>query len=262
MAGNLGVAGASVIAGTLGAVVGWRWAIALLPGTGFLLGARTLLLPAPELHRIKSRQGRGRWNAFVMLLVATVFMGMVYRGITTFLPKFFAVSFAKDHSFSTAIGGALTTIALLVGLGGMYVAGRMIDRGSRPVTIFLIGAVFQTPFLLMIGWVSVTPLVPLFMGVSFFHFFTQPAGNHMVAEFTPPRLRGLGYGVYFLMTFGAGSLGAIVAGWVSENVGLQSVFPVLAGVLLPSILAIVLLGWIGRRDRRTLGVTGPGRIDR
>ena len=48
-----------------------------------------------------------------------------------------------------------------------------------------------------------TPLVPLFMGVSFFHFFTQPSGNHMVAEFTPPRLRGLGYGVYLLMTFGA-----------------------------------------------------------
>ena len=34
MAGNLGVAGSSVIAGTLGALLGWRWALALLASAG------------------------------------------------------------------------------------------------------------------------------------------------------------------------------------------------------------------------------------
>ncbi|HXV75425.1 MAG TPA: MFS transporter [Candidatus Polarisedimenticolaceae bacterium] len=260
MAGNLGVAGAGVVAGTLGAAFGWRWAVALLAGCGLLLGGRALLLPAPALQEIRDRSGRGSWHAFAGLLVATMFMGMVYRGLTTFLPKFFAVSFADSRSSGTAVGGALTTLSLLVGLAGMYFAGRMIDRGARASIVFMLGAALQAPFLLIVGSAGPAPLVPLFMAVAFFHFFTQPAGNHLVAEFTPPRLRGLGYGIYFLMTFGAGSLGAVIAGWVSENVGLQSVFPVLAGLLLPSIVAILLVSGVGRRGREpTLSAGGPRR---
>ena len=255
MAGNLGVATASIFAGTLGWLLGWRWAIGLIAVAGVVLGLRALLLPAPELHEIRARPGRGNWSAFVLLLVATTFMGMVYRGMTTFLPKFFAVSYAEDAGVGTALGGALTTAALLVGLAGIYVAGRMIDRGTRPALVFLVGAVFQGPFLLSIGWAGGVAFVPLFMCVSFFHFFTQPAGNHLVAGFTPPRLRGLGYGIYFLMTFGAGSFGAGLGGWVSKKMGLHLAFPALAAVLVPSILAMLVLIWIGRRSARPV----PGR---
>jgi predicted MFS family arabinose efflux permease len=113
--------------------------------------------------------------------------------------------------------------------------------------VFVIGASFQIPFLLTIGVAGGPALVPLFMGVAFFHFFTQPAGNHLVADFTPPRLRGLGYGVYFMMTFGAGSFGASIGGWVSTHLGLRLAFPVLAGVLVPSIVAILLVRWVTSR---------------
>jgi uncharacterized membrane protein YeaQ/YmgE (transglycosylase-associated protein family) len=63
-------------------------------------------------------------------------------------------------------------------------------------------------------------------------------------------MRGLGYGVYFLMTFGAGSFGASIGGWVSKNLGLHLAFPVFAGVLLPSIVAILLVRWFTRRGSR------------
>jgi len=250
MAGNLGVATASILAGLLGAAFGWRMAIGMLAVIGLLLGARGLLLPAPELHEIKARRGGGNWPGFLLLLVATTFMGMVYRGITTFLPKFFAVSYAEDATVGTAIGGTLTTVALLVGLAGMFVAGKLIDRGFHSAIVFVIGAFFQIPFLLIIGVTAGGALVPLFMGVAFFHFFTQPAGNHLVADFTPPRLRGLGYGVYFMMTFGAGSFGASIGGWVSKHLGLQLAFPIFAGVLLPSIVAILLVRWVTGRSSR------------
>jgi predicted MFS family arabinose efflux permease len=245
------VATASIVSGLLGAFFGWRLAIGMLAVTGLLLGVRGLLLPAPELHEIKARRGGGNWPAFLLLLVATTFMGMVYRGIATFLPKFFAVSYAEDATVGTAIGGTLTTVALLVGLAGMFVAGKLIDRGFHSATVFLIGAFFQIPFLLVIGVAGGGALVPLFMGVAFFHFFTQPAGNHLVADFTPPRMRGLGYGVYFLMTFGAGSFGASIGGWVSKNLGLHLAFPVFAGVLLPSIAAILLVRWVTGRGSRS-----------
>jgi len=243
MVGNLGVAGASVIAGSLGALFGWRWAVGLLSVLGVILALRVSTLPTPTVHEVQQRSGRGHWPAYVVLLVAMGFMGMVYRGMTTFLPKLFATSYAAEAGTGTALGGLLTTLALLVGLLGMYVAGRSIDRGMRPARVFLIGAFFQTPFLLAIAHTGTHALLPLMMTVAFFHFFTQPPANYLVAGFVPPRLRGLGYGVYFFVAFGMGSLGAAFGGWVSERSGLVQAFPALAVLLLPAIVAALVLAF-------------------
>jgi MFS family permease len=241
MAGNSGVAGASAAAGLLGAWLGWRWAIGSLAILGLVLALGVMRLPAPRVHEIRALPGQGRWGGFALLLVATAFMGMVYRGMTTFLPKFFAVSYSDELTRGTAIGGILTTAALLVGLAGMYTAGKLVDRAHHPAFVFLIGGVMQIPLLVAIRWIVGPALVPVFMGVAFFHFFTQPAGNKLVAMLTPPRLRGLGYGIYFLMTFGAGSFGGVIGGWISSHMGLASVFPWLAGLLIPAAVAVVLL---------------------
>ncbi len=244
MAGNLGVAGAGVIAGTLlGALFGWRWALGLLALAAALLGLFVLALPAHPAQEARGRAGRGHWPAFLLLLVAAAFMGMVYRGMTTFLPKFFATRYTVQASAGVAVGGALTTLVLLIGVAGMYLAGRMVDRGVRPARVFLVGAAAQLPFLVALGFLEGIVLLPLAMAVAFFHFFTQPPGNQLVAELTPPRLRGLGYGLYFLVAFGAGSLGASVGGFVSERVELSYVFPALAAVALPGALAML---WLSR----------------
>jgi MFS family permease len=161
--------------------------------------------------------------------------------MTTFLPKFFAVTYTEDASLGTALGGAMTTIALLVGLVGMYTAGKLADGGLSPALVFLMGALFQIPFLLAIAFFGGAALLPLAMGVAFFHFFTQPVGNQMVADFTPARTRGFGYGLYFFMVFGAGSFGAGISGWVSEHVGIADSFAALAGIALPAVVAIVVL---------------------
>jgi MFS family permease len=241
MAGNFGVASASLIAGTLGWLVGWRSTLAILAAAGLLLGLRALALRVPEVHEIRAREGHGQWPRFLLLLAATMFLGMVYRGMATFLPKFLTVTYASSTRAGTAVGGSLTTAALLVGLAGMWLAGRAIDRGTHPARAFLVGAAAQAPFLVAIAFAPAALALPLFMAVAFFHFFTQPAGNHMVADFTPPRLRGLGYGVYFLMTFGVGALGASIGGFASERFGLSWTFPLLALILVPCVLVTTLL---------------------
>jgi MFS family permease len=277
MLGNLGVAGASVIAGTLGALFGWRWALGLLSLLGVVLGFRVSALPTPTVTEVRRLAGRGRWPGYVVLLVAMAFMGMVYRGMTTFLPKLFATRYASEASTGTAVGGLLTTLALLVGLLGMYVAGRAIDRGVRPARVFLIGAVVQMPFLLAIARAGGSGLLPLMMAVAFFHFFTQPPGNYLVAGFVPPRLRGVGYGLYFFVAFGTGSFGAAFGGWVSERYGLAQAFSALAFLLIPAIGAALVLSFsrLGARPSEdplrddssatTRGSdspgTGPGRAD-
>lgn len=254
MAGNLGVACASVVAGSLGALFGWRWAVGLLSLLGFALGLRVTKLITPPVSELPDRSGRGRWPRYAILLVAMAFLGMVYRGMTTFLPKLFATGYAVGSGRGAAIGGLLTTLALLVGLAGMYVAGRAVDRGMSPARAFLLGVVFQAPFLVSIAHAGSSWLLPLMMGAAFFHFFTQPAANHLVADLVPPRIRGLGYGLYFFVSFGTGSLGATFGGWVSERQGLAHSFPALAILLVPAAIAglvLVLLRPIGERADRS-----------
>jgi len=262
MAGNLGVAGSGLVAGGLGALVGWRATLGLLAAAGLVLGLRATALTTPGPGEVRRRPGRGNWPGFLLLLVAAAFLGMVYRGTTTFLPKFFAKSYASGTSAGVALGGLLTTLALLSGVAGMYVAGRGIDRGTSSARVFLAGAVAQLPFLAALGFAGGPALLPLAMLAAFSHFFTQPPGNRLVVEFTPPRLRGLGYGIYFLVAFGAGSLGATVGGWVSEHRALESVFPALAIVGLPGVLAALALA--ARRDRApgVRGGEGPRRAAR
>lgn len=253
MAGNIGVAGASVIAGVLGATLGWRWGLGLLAVLGLCLGLRVVALDVQATRELQRRPGASRWLSFVLLLVAGSSMGMVYRGVTTFLPKFFAVSYGSSSHAGTALGGLLTTAALLTGLAGMYAAGRMADGGTRPARLFLLGAAMQAPLLLLIGLLGGKVLLPLAMAFAFFHFFTQPSSNRMVADFTPPPLRGLGYGLFFFTSFGFGSLGAALGGWASERAGLAATFSLLSLLLLPSVLALLALS---ARPYQTSGLAG------
>jgi MFS family permease len=250
MAGNLGVATSSAIAGGLGALLGWRWALALMAVPGLMLGVRALTLPSTQAVQQPGERAGGSWSRMLLLFVAAGFMGMVYRGMTTFLPKLFGTVHAGDLKSAAALGGALTTATLLVGMGGMYLAGRGADGGRHPASVFLAGALAQLPLLVAMAYAGRGALVPLAMGVAFFHFWTQPPGNQLVARYAPARARGLGYGLYFFLAFGAGSTGAGLSGWVSDQLGLVYIFPVLAVVLIPSALAMSVLRM--RAQRRSL----------
>ena len=118
-----------------------------------------------------------------------------------------------------------------------------------PARVFLIGAVMQAPFLIMVGYTAGPALLVFTMTVAFFHFFTQPPGNQMVADFTPPRLRGMAYGIYFFVVFGCGSLGASFGGWISDRYGLALAFPALATLVVPSIGATIALVLATRTNR-------------
>jgi MFS family permease len=243
MAGNAGIASASALVGGLGGFFGWRVALGSLAIPAVLIGIAALTLHPPSVEESRSKETQGDPRSLALLLLSAACMGVVYRGATTFLPKAFALAAGKEGASAATLGGAYTTAALVVGIIGMYLAGRGIDRGwSRP-RMFLGAAVLQVPFLLLLGAVQTGPvgLLPIAMGLAFFHFSTQPIANHLVADYTPPRLRGMGYGLYFLMMFGAGSIGATYAGWVSETFGFRSIFPALSIVLIPVVVAALLM---------------------
>lgn len=251
IAGNLGVACTAAVMGSLGAWLGWRAAMLCLGGVGALLVVALATLPASSAAGVPGKKDGGALARFAWLLAGMVFVGTVYRGLTTFLPKFFAVRYGAEGN-AVAVGGFFTTAALLVGLVGMLAAARLTDRGARPDRVFLAAVLLQIPFLALLARPEGSWLLPSAMGVAFFHFMTQPVGNYMVARNTPPRLRGVGYGLYFFVSFGAGAVGAAFGGWVSEEWGLPRVFPALGAALLPAVVcASALVFFSGARGRST-----------
>ena len=88
MAGNTGVASASLIVGGLGWWLGWRPALATLAVVSIVIGVRLTMIRTGR--RPPTPAGSSRLSnrlAFVMLLVSIAFMGMIYRGVTTFPPQ-------------------------------------------------------------------------------------------------------------------------------------------------------------------------------
>ena len=108
---------------------------------------------------------------------------------------------------SLGVTGILDLPTLLSGFSSPVIVtliGLFIKSGPTVQVKSAIGAIAQIPFLVALALLGGLALMPLAMAVAFFHFFTQPPGNQLVAQLTPPRLRGLGYGIYFLVAFGTG----------------------------------------------------------
>ncbi len=268
MAGNLGLGLAPFLAASLAAALGWRLTYGVFAVVALVVGGATFFLSIPiESQKTTPNPGATNpggsagpdekpvltWRAFVapsllILFGVAVFNGLAYRGTMTFLPTLFEFKF--DYSFlglsDLSRAGMLATIVLLVGIGGQYVSGRLIDRigGER---IMVISSALVVPFLLLMSFLSNLGLLVVSLGFALVYFSAQPAGNFLVSRYTPDRVRGLAYGVYFSMTFGVGSVGAALSGWLYDHWGFPVLLPTLAGLVL---VAALLSWWLYlRRDR-------------
>ena len=111
--------------------------------------------------------------------------------------------------------------------------------------------ILYVPALALIGWSAGLGLVGAAIAFVFLFFGDQPVGNLVLARFTPLRVRGLGFGFSFFFSFGIGSFATSIAGWIAENLGLNQVFYVMAGLAVASAaLAGVLVFQARRMDKR------------
>jgi MFS family permease len=249
--GNLGLALAPLGLGITGAVFGWRWTLVGLAVGALLLFWRVLGLPPTRLSR-GHRESRPSRQGYALLLVVAASTGFVYRGLITFLPKLFAGLSVEMASLwpieklgwrgeGVLVGGLLTTTILLVGVTAIHVASRVVGSGRVSHYQMLVASlVLQVPFLLCMGQAEGTAaLLLLAMAVSFTHFLGRPVIMDLVSQAMPMGSRGVAFGTYFLVLFGAGAAGAGVAGWGSEQLGLAASFGLFPVVLLPAMVALL-----------------------
>jgi len=253
MFGNLGLATAPLLTG----IVNWLWgpraAYIVLGGLNLVgVGLMTLF---PELASSgKESKTTGKANGtlapFLILLVAMMLGGIVYRGATIIVPAYFELKSQSIFQWLSALLGEnispnlIATLVVsaiyLVGMAGQYTGGRVADR-FEPTRCFLIFHLITIPAAFLMALVTDVPLVILAMIYFFFLLGMQPAENTLVARLTPRRFHHSAFGTKFILTFGVGSFAVMMVGVIEKTFDIEAVFPALGCVSVVLVGVILLL---------------------
>jgi predicted MFS family arabinose efflux permease len=242
--GTTGSALGPIMATTLALLISWRAAYAVLGVFNIVLALSTLVvIPKREQSRngkIEQQENhieKTNRPALILFYLTNMLMGFSYYGFTTFMPTHFAENTSNFLPFisGTMKAGIFPSLVFLAGIIGQIIGGRLGTRYERTKLLPLIIAI-NIPFLLLMGYTTDIILVLCSLGLGMAYFCNQPISNTLIAEFTHSDNRGLGYGINFFLSFGIGSLAAGIGGYIAENMGVASVFPVMGFLLIPALV--------------------------
>ncbi len=251
ISGSLGVALTPLVAGFLASALDWKTTYAIFGIAGIAVGVASLTLP--EVSREKPQDEmkvgateEGSSQSFLPLIVffaCSTSIGLCYRGVMTFLPTYMAQKVQIDFLpiESVALGGMMSTVALLFGTIGQYMGGNLSDR-YLPEKVYFGAFLLGAPSLFILGLSTNLSVVLSALVYAFFYFSTQPTGSHLLARYTSVRFRGTAYGIHFFLGFGVGSFASSLSGYLADLLGLEWVFHAMGLLFVVSgMLAFVLI---------------------
>ena len=250
MFGNLGLATAPLLTG----VVNWLWgpsAAYLCLGVLNLLGVGLIVvLPRIQVHQSESKSSgdeNGPLIGFLILLVAMMLGGVVYRGATVILPAYFELkNQAIFQWLSSLVGGGLSenlvattsvSFIYIVGMLGQYTGGRTAERFDLRICYLIFHAItIPAAFLMALA----VDLSLIFLAFIYFFFLLgmQPIENTLVAKFTPKKFHHSAFGSKFVLTFGVGALSVKMIKAIETAYSIEAVFYALG------LTSIILVGVI------------------
>ena len=191
------------------------------------------------------------WRSFIVLITLAAIQGMVYSGVITFF---------KDESFlDTPLFTELFDVSqdvqsqrsflmagiMFFGCVGQFIAGK-IGNPQRLEQQLTVITFMNAPFLVGMAIFAAEWALASAAIFALVHFMFQPIYNSLVAKYTPREHRSVCYGLNFVMGFGVGSLGAVLAGWIKDATTLNTNH-VFAGLSLAASLFGVILIILNRK---------------
>jgi MFS family permease len=249
LCGSVGLAIASVIAGGLVELSGWRSAF-IVPGlvaitlglvltwlyaSGRIVDREHDLAPAPDDDRSDIVR------AFVILTIALLLGSLYYAALTTVLPKWLSDGFEGSFGGDMATIGGLVTVVYLVGATAQIPGGWLADRYS-PKWLYIAAFAIKLPVTLLAVTVGGWAMLPVAMAMAFTMDLAAPAENVLLARYSPRRRRGLVYGLKYIASFAAFPLGVeMVALSYRWSGAWEALYMALAALALAMLVAAFFL---------------------
>ncbi len=259
--GNVGIALAPLTAGLLGWYSGWRTAFIVFGVLGVIGGIVITLIPF-SVSRLKDRQqgqsvgGSEAVTIFLILCLAVIGSGLMYRTFTLVLPswleqhlsvEFDRISelFSSAHLNNSLIAALVTSSAMVVGMAGQLVGGRVADKMDLRKAYLLFFSL-ALPFLIASRFASGWFVLPFLGFFVFFALGMQPIENSLYSMLVPPRWRSSGFGVKFTLVFGVGSFAVSIVSRLEPKIGLDGIMLLTAGYLMLTVFTTGLLLFVSR----------------
>ena len=145
---------------------------------------------------------------FIMLILSTGTMGIVYGGFLHFLTRYLTESPELTQRISPSY---FTAIALLCGAAGQYLAG-WLARPARLPRLLALAYAGNAPLLWWMASAEGVDRLAATCLLAFVHFMNQPLYNSLLPEFIPPSQRSTWFGFSNMVGFGMGTVGAPLVG--------------------------------------------------
>jgi MFS family permease len=248
--GNLGVAAAGLVTGTLAAWLGWRAAF-ILPGA---LAVLTGLVFARYVGPAMAEPAGGRQDArpkvaiaanaqlrmFVVIGVASLFGGIVFHGTTVALPKIFEVRLAAVVDDLAAIGVLVSLVFALAALAQIAV-GQLLDRvGARPLlpAVALLQALCLFGAIELWGWGMLLIALPMML----FVFGEIPIAAWLVGRYVAPRWQSRVFALQYALSLGvSAAVVPLIAVLYEATGGFEALFLTMAAAAVVVAAAALLL---------------------
>ena len=254
--GNMGVAGAALIAGILTDAFGWRWAffapglVAIATGLVFVAfvrgdaaaarAAAKRAAPDPDVARAVMIR------VLVVVAVATLLGGIIFNATTVALPKLFEEQLGGLVTGTSGVGG-LAAIVFAVAAFSQIAVGHLIDRHPIKPVLFLI-VLAQVPILMLVTGLSDLPMFVTAMVMMCLVFGEIPIGDTLVARHTVSAWRGRVYAVKYVLALGVSASAVPLVAYLHEQAGFGTLFLLLAAFAgLIAAAALALPGGVGLR---------------
>ena len=245
--GNIGLALGPILSGAVAAWWGWRSAFLLFGVLGLILGVIIYRLntveeitPPKVAEKKAGAVKAGLTSMPVVLLLIYIncmLYGLCYRGAMMYFPKHFIqnIHFALND---VGKAGFLVFLVTMAGTLGQLLGGILCDKLKKPEYSYLLVFLFSTPLFFAIWQFKDWGLLATSILFAPFFFAWQPIQNTMIAKYTAQAAHGFSFGVNFLLIMGVGSLAASLGGYVTDNLGVASVFAVLGFISGLSLLLV------------------------
>ncbi len=256
--GNMGVAAAPLIAGTLSAVWGWRAAFALPGAVALATGLAFLLLlrhapkgrPKPTPPPARPASPALVRRVFIFIPVASLFGGIVFSVMTVVLPKILAEALAGGATGSLLTAGTLAAAIFAIAAFAQIVTGRGVDRWS-PRNLMVTLAAGQVLMFALLAQSAGWPVLLLGLLLMPLVFGEIPVHDALVAHYGAPQWRARIYALKYVLSLGVSSAAVPLIAWLHlagapGGNGFVAIHWVLAGAA--AVVAAVSLLLPGRRE--------------
>ena len=248
--GNLGVFIAFISAGYLAQNYGWKMPLYVCSGVCVFLGM-TSYFSVRNISLRKKNAVRPDFLSWVDALrdIKAYIPGFIFGGACWGTSVYYAPSLF-NHKFQVPLGNTGIFLALWIGTGTAttYLYGYLSNRASRE-RLSLASLIGSTVFLIILGTTSVLGIAAIALILfGAFLFLIYPAFQSFVAEKVPEKNQVLAFSIVANVKMITGSVVVLIAGFLSDNFGINSPFLFLVGLGI-----LVLANYLFRKNSPLVG---------